>query len=533
MPNTENEEIREEISQQQVNDVLNVWNFLEFTKSYKSELYNNSYSTPDIINAQLQNINMNPVEATYEGIISALSNPKSNEEILRNYSTYLETHDMYYKRLIRYLSDMACFNLNFDVINAYSDSDFKSEEFKEDLKILDNFSSRFNFKEEFQSVIRQIIRQGVYYCVLRDEGSKYTLQELPPNFCKITGRHDYGILFDFNFEWFMGRYGTDINMYPRVFKKMYNKVIQSSSPYNPSKRVDYRNTTFVHWCQCSPRDGFWCWKISPEIATLLPYFSPVFSDISNQSIIRQLQQDKYIIEASKLLVGIVGFNQETKTGSVANQMKMSPDMLGKFLALARKGLNKQVGLTALPVDEVKIVEFNTKQGNMLIDHSESISSQTVASSHALMHSEKLNAHQSKLASAIDNNLIKSLYPMFESFVEHYVNTKTKKYKFKIKFNDVDVPDDRVDRVNTFQTMATMGIVDFQQVSRICDISPFELDRRLSISKSMGFDKKLIPLLSLYNQTGDVVDNSNKKNIVETSDNDNTLASDENVSNDLK
>ena len=60
---------------------------------------------------------MNPVEATISEMENALKNPKDSESILRNYAASMENQNMYYKRLIRYFSDMACFNINYDCIN--------------------------------------------------------------------------------------------------------------------------------------------------------------------------------------------------------------------------------------------------------------------------------------------------------------------------------------------------------------------------------------------------------------------------------
>ena len=88
---------------------------------------------------------------------------------------------------------------------------------------------KINFKEEFGIVLRQMLRQGVFFGVLRDDGDRYVLQELPSNFCKITGKFNYGLLFDFDFNWFISNYGVDINMYPKVFKKMYREVFENIS----------------------------------------------------------------------------------------------------------------------------------------------------------------------------------------------------------------------------------------------------------------------------------------------------------------
>lgn len=521
---------KEILSEKEVNQVLNVFNFLEFANSYRGTYYN-SYFTPDIINQKMKDINMTPIDATIESMENALKNPKSNEEILRNYATNMENQNMYYKRLIRYFSDMAAFNINYDCINIEKDSDLNSNEYKEDLKILDDFCCKFDFKSEFSTVIRQILRQGVFYGVLRMDCNKYTIQELPPNFCKITGRHSYGLLFDFDMNYFIGNYGTDISMYPKVFKKMYNDVFKKiTNSYNPHTPVDRRSSTFIYWHQCSPSDGFWAWKISPEIATLMPYFSPMFPDMGFQPTVRKLQNDKYFIEASKLLVGILGFNKETKSGQVANQMNITPDILGKFLGVARQGLNRQIGLVALPVDEIKAVDFDVSQNNIVTDYIKSLSQQGLSSADVLMTDNKLNSHQSKLASAVDGNLIKSMYSMFADFVDYFVNMQTSKYKFHVSFHDIDVPDDRAERSTNFKNLASMGIVDYQYLSRSLDISPFELKRRLMMSKESGIDKYLIPLMSLNNQSpsGDVGRPSKPQ-----SDNENTEASWDRGSNELK
>ena len=90
----------ETLTPEQVNQTLNAFNFLEFSNSYRESYYNNgSYFSPDVINQQMQNVNMNPVEATIGGLEKALANPKDSEEILRNYATFVENNNMYYSLL--------------------------------------------------------------------------------------------------------------------------------------------------------------------------------------------------------------------------------------------------------------------------------------------------------------------------------------------------------------------------------------------------------------------------------------------------
>lgn len=525
------------LTPEQVNETLKAFNFLEFSNSYRESYYNNTggYLTPDAVNRQLQNINMNPVEATIDGIEQALKSPKDSESILRDYATSAENNSMYYKRLVRYFPDMASFHLSFDCINIEKDSEYSSKEYKADMEVVKKYATMFNYRGEFQTVLRQLIRQGCYYCVFRQDGDKYTLQELPPDFCKITGRHEYGLLFDFNMQWFIGNYGVDINMYPPIFKKFYRDVFnKTTNKYKPSGDVDTRHSSFMYWHQCSPSDGFWSFKISPELATIIPYFAPLLKDISFEDIVRGLQQDKYFIEASKLLVGIIGMNKEAKSGQVANQINMTPDMLGKFMGVARKGLNKQIGLVALPMDSIETVDFDVNKENMASDNTENTAKQSISSFDAIYATDKLNSHQSKLASAIDMNFVKSLYEMFESFMEYFINSNTKKYKFRIRFNDMNIPDQQSQLMTSFKDYAAMGLVDIQMAARAYDMDVFELSNHLSMTKAFGLDKKLMPLMSLNNQSSGGSPSGQKgRPSKPNSDNENTNASWDRGSNDLK
>jgi len=529
----------EKLSEKQVNQVLNAFDFLQFSKGYNSAYYD-GYFTPDIVNRQMQNINMNPRGVELSELEKALQNPKDSEEVLRNYATYAENNNMYYKRLARYFPDMAAFHLTYDCMNAYEKKDFISKEYKEDVRKLDEFCSKFDCKEEFQKVFRQLIRQGVFYCILRKDKNKYTLQELPAQFCKITGRSAYGLLFDFNMDWFISNYGVDIKMYPPVFRKMFRDVMNTNKakqPYNPAKNIDNRNSTFVYWHQCSPEDGFWCFKLNPEVATITPYFSPLFPNISYTPVVRGLQYDKYFIQASKLLVGILGFNKDAKSGQVPNQLNMTPDVLGKFLGVARKGLAQQIGLVALPVDDIKIADFDVDDTNIESESNETMAQSSVASYQALQSSEKLNSHQSKLASAIDMNVVNATYDIFSDFVEYYVNAETKKYKFTVSFKDFYVPDDQQRVASLAKDFMALGFTDIQLIARALDMNPFELQRHMRMTSAMGIQKDMVIPISAYNNGGNnsVLTASTKvgRPRKENSDNDNTDASWQRGSNDLK
>ena len=541
----------EKISEQQVQDVLKVWDFMEFSNSYRQAYYDGgSFATPDTINQQMQDINMNPVEADATKIETALKSPKTSEQILANYAEYLELTNMNYKRMVAYFPNMMAFNLTFYPVGITKESEFKSKEFKQDMAILEDFCSRFDYRQEFSKVARQIFRTGANFVVLRDEGYRYVLQELPASKCKITGRFDYGYLFDFNMDWFINSSGVDIDMYPRVFRRMLRSVYENfDKEYDPTKPVSRRTSTYSFWRQTSPRNGFWCFKIAPELATIVPYYSGIMSAASYQPVIKGLQKDKYFIEASKLLVGIVGMNKDAKSGQVSNQINMTPETLGKFLGVARKGLTRQIKLAALPVDDIKAVDFDVDKSDIDSEYSQTMMKQSVASSDPMYSSQKLNSHQSKLASAIDMNVVDALYPMFADFMEYQINKRTKKYKFRIRFQDMNIPDQKAERKNTWDVFSKVGLVDLQLAARCNDKNMFEYMRSLQLTSSLGVDKFSTFLMPKDDTSNDTTTKTTKKkNPLEkkpvgrpsnestndpTKDNDSTEASIARGSNDLK
>lgn len=98
------------------------------------------------------------------------------------------------------------------------------------------------------------------------------------------------------------------------------------------------------------------------------------------------------------------------------------------------------------------------------------------------------------------------------------------------------PDDQARVSQLFKDYAQIGVVDVQLAARALDMNPFELTRHMTMSKTLGIDKKLMSLVNLNTQasgggTGKVGRPS--KSSDPTADNDNTEASWSRESNDLK
>lgn len=525
----------EQLTSQQLNQTLNF--FDSFNQGYNfgmgmsSYPLGNRYYTPSMVNDAMKALNNLPAVPTADKIEQALSCPNTSEELLRNYATYFEINNILYKRILNYNSGLLAWNPTFDCINIEKDSEFNSAEFKKDAKIVDDFFSKFDIKQQGRIIVNQVLRQGVYYGVFRDEGDYYCWQELPPDFCKITGNSNVGNLFDFNFSYFINNAGSNIDMFPKAFKKLYRELYhQLGESYNPKGKINTRHSSFGYWINVSPKDNFFCFTLDDGITTLVPYYSALFPDMYLQPIMRNLEKNKAMISAQKVLVNLLDTYDKAKSGTVPNQYTITPKDIGEFMSLVKQALGEAIKTVALPAKATQVVDFNVEAENRYTTYQENISTNALSSSASILSGNKLSVFESELSLNIDENFSKIFYSQMQKFLNYYINNRTSKYKFNFKLNDTNTKADRVQRREQFKELAAMGIVDFNLYARSTDQNIFQAKRALQLTKAMDVESLLIPLMSLNNQSSSQ-ENGRPSNPDTT--NENTIASYERGSNDMK
>lgn len=468
-----------------------VWNVVKFAQ----ELYKGQgVFNPMLINQAMQSLTMNPQQATLEKIDQALLDPKNNEQQLIGYSEFEELTSMIYKRVLYYFGGLLEFNWTYTCVNAEG-GDYKSKGYKRDLKEIEIFFDKFNPKQEFRSVIKQLMRQEAYFGVFRNDGTyRHTIQELPQQRCLITGRWELGILFDFDMMFF-NQAGTDINMYPPIFKKFYNRAFgnnQNINSYNPANGVFNRDGSWTYYVQTSPEDNFWCFKLVSEITTRVPFLSPYLKDVVLQDLIRALQTDSYIANASKLLVGSVPFLKDTKA-SVKDSIALAPETLAKFLQLMKSGLSNAIKVVAAPLENISGVEF--KGDSTLYDsYLKTTASGAGINSRLIYSYDRQNILETKLSMDIDMNVLRPVLTQMENFLEFFANKNTKKFKFKFHLTGFNTALDREERLTSAKTYAENGMVMDQQWASAIGMSPFDFRRQMEETRENGFVEKLTPII---------------------------------------
>jgi len=465
------------------------WDVLKFAQ----ELYKGIY-TPQLVNQIMQTMTMNPQEATTEKITAALSDPKNNEQQLIGYSEFEELTSMLYKRILYYFSGLISFNFSYSCTNA-EEKDYVGKAYQKDLAIVADFFDKFDLKQEFRNVIKQLFRQEAHFSIFRNDGTyKYVLQELPQNRCLIDGRWEMGILYSFDMMFFM-QAGTDIQMFPPIFKTLFNRAFGNANGtnlYDPAKNINLRNGNWTYYVQTSPKDNFWCFKLIPEVTTRVPYLSPLLKDVVLQDMIRALQTNSYIAEATKLLAGGVPFLKDAKA-SVKDSISLNPDTLGKFLQLMKSGLSEAIKVIAAPLDNISALEY-TGNDNLYNSYLKNTAGVSGVNSRLLFTTDRQNVVETTLSMDIDINVLRPVLTQFENFLNYFVNQNTKKFEFKFHLNGFNTTLDRKERMQNAKDFMQNGIVIDQMIANAIDMTPFDFRRQLAETRANDFVSKLTPIL---------------------------------------
>lgn len=485
----------ESISEETLYDVLTFAQQL-----YGGQLTNNIMS-PELTNSRLKDSTLNPLAGTQKDIEKALLNPKDSEKQLVGFSEFFELTSMIYKRTLMYLANVLSFSIKDIVCTNAESKDYTSAEYKKDYAEVCNFLDKFKIKEEFPKVMRQMLRKDAFFSILRDDGDKYTLQELPNDYCILTGRFSYGWLFDYNMYWFT-QPGVNIDMYPSVFKEMYHGIFSGeNSKYDSAAKLNMRDGTYVYWAQTSPKDGFWAWKLTPETATRIPYLTPLFQDVAYQPMVRQLQMNKYVIDATKIMVGLIPLLNDAKAGNVKDMIAISSETAGKFLSLLKRGISDTIKTGAVPFSDVKVIDFEDSKRNMLEDYTKVTASQTGVNSKLVFPIDKQNSLETQMSADIDVMTVAYMYEFFENFLNYQINQRTSKFKFDINLAGTNFSSDKKERRDEAGYWADKGVVLPNRIAYALDIPPHHLYKGLEEANAKGFSDLMIPLLNIFTTPG--------------------------------
>lgn len=469
--------------------------------------YNDGVFSPMTQNTLMKNLNISSITPDKSDIEKALRDPANNETSLVSFGQSYYFSSLMYKRNIEYIANLPAFDLELTCVNAKPE-DYNTTRYKKDYEAIANFLDKFDYRAQFKEVMWNLLMEETYYCMFRRFETKSVLQQWPWKYAQVTGRFEYGLLYDIDMNYFLQGI-VDLDCYPDWVKKKYKEVFSPNyKPYRPSNKLNNRTGKFAMWVQTSPEDGFWCFKFNPKHSLQVPFFSAMLPEMSIIPLMRNLQVNQSLAAARKLLVSSVPYLKEKKSSSVANQLAIDADVLGKFMGLAAQGLEQAIKLLALPTEDIKGVEFENTDKDTYKNFMAITSSLLSGGKVIFSTDENQNAIETQLSLNLDELLAESVYPQFEDFLNYYANKETKKFKWKFKFVGCNDQFDRQRRQEEAFRYADKGVVLPNKIASSLGLNKIELERELDEMNASGFVDKLSAMLNINTMSSSDTSNNN-------------------------
>lgn len=490
--------MEEKISRSDIQDVI------DFSAGLMA--VDNFYS-PFLSNQLLTNLNNNPRLPSAESVKKALNDYKNSGEELQGFVEFASSFDMIFKRTLYSYANALSFDLQVTCKNAYTESDYQSDEYKKDRQTVDNFLTNFDYKKEFYNVLLNVLKRDTYFTWFRKTKTgnrgkmKFALQIMPQDYCMLTGYFEKGLLWSMN-QLYWTLPGVDLDSYDPSLKRTYQRALENAElNYKPSAPLNERTGSYALWADVSPLDGAWCFKWATDNFANNPFLSPYVANVLRSDEIGELQYNKDLIAASGILAGEIQLYDQARSGQKANQFSIDPKTLGAFMQKVKSGLNGAAKIAAVPLANIKYFQFEDKNPNSYTNELTTTAGIGTGISRVIYSSDKMSNAELEAALNEVYQTMKPMYAQFNNFLDFYVNQMTNKYKFKFEFVGSNYQFERDARFDKMMKMADKGLVlNSSAWASAVGMNPVTFDRMLAESKYTGWIDKYSTLMLNANTT---------------------------------
>ena len=453
------------------------------------------FYSPFLSNQLLTNLNNNPRLPSSESVKKALNDYKNSGEDLQGFVEFASSFDMIFKRTLYSYANALSFDLQITCKNAYTESDYQSDEYKKDRQTVDNFLTNFDYKKEFYNVLLNVLKRDTYFTWFRKTKTgnrgkmKFALQIMPQDYCMLTGYFEKGLLWSLNILYYM-QPGVDLNGFDPSITKTYLRALETVDSYVPSAPLNDRKGNYAMWVDVSPLDGAWAWKFDTSSFANNPFLAPYVANVLRSNEVGELQYNKDLISAAGILAGEIKLFDSAKSGQKANQFSIDPKTLGTFMSLVKKGLQSTIKAVAVPLENIKFFQFEDKNPNSYTNELTTTAGIGTGISRVIYSSDKMSNAELEAALNEVYQTMKPMYAQFNNFLDFYVNQMTSKYKFKFEFVGSNYQFERDARFDKMMKMADKGLVlNSSAWASAVGMNPVTFDRMLAESKYTGWIDK--------------------------------------------
>lgn len=407
---------------------------------------------------------------TKENILKWLQSPtsSSNEKSLRDASNYMYVSSMQYNRLLNYYAGL--FTGAYVISPLGFNAEDVNENFMKQYKKVSKSLELMNIPSLLREEMLIALRDGAFYGVRLSDSNSAFIQQIDPEYCKITSICDGSFLYKVD----MTKIASRLEYYPAEFSQMYAEYMRTGDQW-----------------QEVPVDISVCIKAdSTLIDYTIPPFAAVMPSLYTIANTESLQETASELKNYKMLSGKV------PTDDKGNPL-MSDDVIEKYYAHIANALGENVGLALSPF-EFTPFSFENKSGVTDVDDlSRAISNYwSTAGTSGLLHGKENNTSGvTKLSIKNDETYVLGIVQQFEKVINRYLKVGfSGTTKFKITILPITVFN-KEEYLKYYKEAVSFGIGKSQYAAAL-GIPQSDIDGLTYLESKLSFDK-LTPLKTSY------------------------------------
>lgn len=366
-----------------------------------------------------------------ENIISWLQNPLTNEKSLRDASNYLYISSMHYQRLISYYAGLILGAYVISPLGFEGREKIKKETFQKQYHKVAKDIELLDVQSTLRKVITIALRDGAYYGVRWSDKNSTFIQDIDPDYCKITSISNGTFLYSVD----MTKISSNLEFFPPEFTKMYADYVATGQKYQevpPGISVCVKGDDSI-------------------IGYTIPPFAAVMPSLYTIANAEALQETAEELKNYKMITGKVPLDDN-------GVPTIGWDLYQKYYAQLTSAVGDNVGLAITPFN-LDSFEFEQKSGVSDVDTIGKAVANfwSTAGTSGLLHGiSNDTSGVTKLSIKNDETYVMGMVKQFERVLNRYLKTEMSgNIKFKITILPVTVFNQE-EKVKYYKDAGTFG-----------------------------------------------------------------------------
>lgn len=461
-----------EILQQQIQQ------FASSLKQQINQMNNMNKAIPQVGQDFTQSVNISPVAPTQKQLVEWLKNPSRFGKQLRDASQYLENCIMQYQRSIKHMASIMTFEYDLRPLDAMPKETQEKVTYMNSRDTCNNVLRRLNLKYQFEKINWEIMQSGVQFIYLRETDKFITLQELPRDFCYITGSWDLGFTYAIDLTFFdkiaNARFlAPDFYDYYEIFCKMRQLGLGGQ------EIISYQYYPI-------PVEKGFVFTFDPIHAQATPPLKGVFKDALEILSYKDLLKQKTTLDTWKLIAQKIPYDEKNQKFIV--EMNQATEIVNMLQQLMPSG----VRTFASPFTPQEI-NFNQSQSmNNMVGTGEDLYWKSIGISGNLYGDKNSSAMGILLSLQADFGFVEHLYQQYENFTNWLLmlNSKTYSWQVKIYGNRYTKTED----LKTYSSLVSSNNMPVGKLFGLAGYEPFEVVPLLELEKELGLKELMTPIV---------------------------------------